>query len=279
MDARDRFGIDIGGSGIKGAPVDLETGEFAADRLRIADARRPSTPTPSPRWSRRSSTSSTTRASDGRSASPFPAVIQPGVAHRGQHRQVVDRHRRRDACRRKRSGAPCAWSTTRTPPASPRAVRRGQGARRPGLHGHAGHRHRHRAAVDGVLVPNTELGHLEIDGHDAETARPTASGTGRTSPGSSGRSGCSGTSGGREPALARPHRGRRRREQERATSSCRCSTSARRSCPPSCATPPASSAPPCSRASGAWRRASEVPSGGQAAAGASQRTPPDQLSK
>ena len=30
------FGIDFGGSGIKGAPVDLRTGEFAADRTRIA---------------------------------------------------------------------------------------------------------------------------------------------------------------------------------------------------------------------------------------------------
>lgn len=29
------LGIDIGGSGIKGAPVDLKTGEFAAERLRI----------------------------------------------------------------------------------------------------------------------------------------------------------------------------------------------------------------------------------------------------
>src|SRR5690348_1195548 len=29
------FGIDFGGSGIKGAPVDLGTGEFAADRIRI----------------------------------------------------------------------------------------------------------------------------------------------------------------------------------------------------------------------------------------------------
>ena len=29
------LGIDIGGSGVKGAPVDLEAGEFAADRLRI----------------------------------------------------------------------------------------------------------------------------------------------------------------------------------------------------------------------------------------------------
>lgn len=31
----DAFGIDIGGSGIKGAPVDLERGCFAAERLRI----------------------------------------------------------------------------------------------------------------------------------------------------------------------------------------------------------------------------------------------------
>lgn len=29
------LGIDVGGSGIKGAPVDLETGEFIGDRLRI----------------------------------------------------------------------------------------------------------------------------------------------------------------------------------------------------------------------------------------------------
>ena len=29
------FGIDIGGSGIKGAPVDMRKGEFAAERVRI----------------------------------------------------------------------------------------------------------------------------------------------------------------------------------------------------------------------------------------------------
>jgi polyphosphate glucokinase len=37
------FGIDFGGSGIKGAPVDLEHGEFAADRVRIKTPER-STP-------------------------------------------------------------------------------------------------------------------------------------------------------------------------------------------------------------------------------------------
>ena len=30
------LGIDIGGSGIKGAPVDMVTGEFLADRVKIA---------------------------------------------------------------------------------------------------------------------------------------------------------------------------------------------------------------------------------------------------
>jgi polyphosphate glucokinase len=37
------LGIDIGGSGIKGAPVDVETGEFIADRFRIATPQ-PGTP-------------------------------------------------------------------------------------------------------------------------------------------------------------------------------------------------------------------------------------------
>ena len=37
------FGIDFGGSGIKGAPVDLEVGDFSADRVRI-DTPQPATP-------------------------------------------------------------------------------------------------------------------------------------------------------------------------------------------------------------------------------------------
>ena len=37
------FGVDIGGSGIKGAPVSLADGQFAADRVRIPTPQ-PSTP-------------------------------------------------------------------------------------------------------------------------------------------------------------------------------------------------------------------------------------------
>ena len=54
------FGIDFGGSGIKGAPVDLEKGDFAADRVRIKTPSRPR-PTRSPRSSPSSSRDSPSR--------------------------------------------------------------------------------------------------------------------------------------------------------------------------------------------------------------------------
>src|ERR1700712_4926674 len=38
-----RFGVDIGGTGIKGAPVDLSTGLLTADRVRLATPQ-PATP-------------------------------------------------------------------------------------------------------------------------------------------------------------------------------------------------------------------------------------------
>src|SRR4051794_4831769 len=73
------FGIDIGGSGIKGGPVDLDAGTFAAERIR--------TPTPSP------STPAAVAevvaeivrqfgeaAGTGPIGVTFPAVIQHGVA-------------------------------------------------------------------------------------------------------------------------------------------------------------------------------------------------------
>ena len=37
------FGIDVGGSGIKGAPVDTQTGELLAERVRIKTPK-PATP-------------------------------------------------------------------------------------------------------------------------------------------------------------------------------------------------------------------------------------------
>ena len=37
------FGLDVGGSGIKGAPVDVESGEFLSERVRIKTPQ-PATP-------------------------------------------------------------------------------------------------------------------------------------------------------------------------------------------------------------------------------------------
>ena len=69
MDHEIGLGIDIGGSGIKGAPVNLQTGELVADRMRV-DTPQPSTPTPWPTSSQRSSTTSARRRVTGQSASP-----------------------------------------------------------------------------------------------------------------------------------------------------------------------------------------------------------------
>lgn len=72
------FGIDIGGSGIKGAPVDLSSGKLAADRLRI--------PTPQP--STPDAVADTVKdlidsfdvPEDMPIGVTFPAIIQHGVA-------------------------------------------------------------------------------------------------------------------------------------------------------------------------------------------------------
>ncbi|MDN5599137.1 MAG: ROK family protein, partial [Brachybacterium sp.] len=72
------FGIDIGGSGIKGAPVDLSTGELAADRIRIP------TPQPSTPEAVADTVAELIASFDVETDMPvgvtFPAVIKAGVA-------------------------------------------------------------------------------------------------------------------------------------------------------------------------------------------------------
>ena len=71
----DILGIDIGGSGIKGAPVDLKAGKLADERLRI-DTPQPSTP---------EAVAACVRKVldhfdwDGEFGCTFPAVVQHGV--------------------------------------------------------------------------------------------------------------------------------------------------------------------------------------------------------
>ena len=71
------FGLDIGGSGIKGAPVDLETGELVEERIRI--------PTPQAPTSEAVVETSLEVIGrfgwDGPVGVGFPGVIKDGVVH------------------------------------------------------------------------------------------------------------------------------------------------------------------------------------------------------
>ncbi len=163
------LGIDIGGSGIKGAPVDLGKGDFAADRLRI--------PTPTP---------STPEAvadvvaeivshfvdliGDGPVGVTIPAVVTHGTTRSAANidKSWIDAPAERIFA--ERIGRPVHLAND-ADAAGIAEVKFGAAKDHPGLVlvttlgtgiGSA-------LIYRGVLIPNTELGHLEIDGHDAET--------------------------------------------------------------------------------------------------------------
>ncbi|MGH3267183.1 MAG: polyphosphate--glucose phosphotransferase, partial [Trebonia sp.] len=159
------LGIDIGGTGIKGAPVDLDTGKLVTDRKKIATPH-PATPeavtkvvtevTQSFGWT-------------GVIGATFPGVVAGGITRTAAN---VDR----------------SWIGTDVASLFAKAIgddvtvlndadaagtaelRFGAGA---GVKGTVlmltfGTGVGSALFVDGVLVPNTELGHIEIRGKDAE---------------------------------------------------------------------------------------------------------------
>jgi polyphosphate glucokinase len=160
------FGIDFGGSGIKGAPVDLVTGEFARERVRI-DTPQPSTP---------ASVAEVFvellrdfHVSGGPVGVTVPGVVVKGVVQTAAN---IDKHWvGEDADRLFTEATGCDVHVVNDADAAGLAeVRYGAAKGRRGLVivttlgtgiGSA-------FVYDGVLVPNSELGHLEIDGRDAE---------------------------------------------------------------------------------------------------------------
>ncbi|HTK62363.1 MAG TPA: ROK family protein [Pseudonocardia sp.] len=160
------FGIDIGGSGIKGAPVDLVAGKLADERLRI-DTPQPSTP--------EAVAACVRKVLDhfdwvGEFGCTFPAVVQHGVVRtaanvdqgwigtdavklltevtRRPARMVNDADAAGVAEERFGAARDCDGTVVVT------TLGTGIGS---------------ALLIGGRLVPNTELGHLEIDGVDAET--------------------------------------------------------------------------------------------------------------
>jgi polyphosphate glucokinase len=163
---RHGFGIDIGGSGMKAAIVDLDTGDLLSDRHRIATPR-PATP--------EAMADVVRRLVDGHGweqplGVAFPAIVRRGVVHLAAN--IDESWIGVDADRL--FGDVCGHDVTLVNDADAAGLaemRFGAGRGRDGvvLMLTFGTGIGSGLFVDGTLVPNTELGHLELDGVDAET--------------------------------------------------------------------------------------------------------------
>jgi polyphosphate glucokinase len=159
------LGIDIGGSGVKGAPVDTALGELLAERVRVP------TPQPSDVTSVVEAVAEVAGRFDGydRVGITFPGVVVDGVTRTAAN---VDKSWL-DAPAAEVFGDRLGKPVTVLNDADAAGVAEvafGAGRGQPGLTmmltfgtgiGSA-------LFLDGVLLPNTELGHLELHGKDAE---------------------------------------------------------------------------------------------------------------
>lgn len=159
------FGIDIGGTGTKGAPVDLEKGKLAADRFRIPTPK-PATPEAVAEVAREIVERFPEAADVPQIGVAIPAVVQHGVA-------------------RSAANIDPSWIDTDVDALFTevlgRAVHVVNDADAAGVaendFGAAADEHGLVCVITlgtgigsalinaGTLVPNTEFGHLEVDGH------------------------------------------------------------------------------------------------------------------
>lgn len=161
------FGIDFGGSGIKGAPVDLATGDFAADRVRI-DTPTPSTPEAVATVIKE--LLSGFAESDSPVGITVPGVVRHGVVHSAANIDKAWIGCDADALVTAATGRD-VHVVNDADAAGLAEVEYGAAKGEQGLVivttlgtgiGSA-------LVYRGVLVPNSELGHLEIEGHNAES--------------------------------------------------------------------------------------------------------------
>ncbi len=163
------LGIDIGGSGIKGAPVDLATGELTSKRMRIPTPAK-STPPNVADVVREIVANFADTIGDGPIGVTIPAVVTHGMTRTAANidkswidceaEKIFQDHLGRDVLLVNDADA-----------AGIAEVHYGAAKDHPGLVllttlgtgiGTA-------IVYRGVLVPNSELGHIEVDGHDAES--------------------------------------------------------------------------------------------------------------
>ncbi|MGW1669984.1 polyphosphate--glucose phosphotransferase [Streptomyces sp. NPDC002324] len=166
------FGVDIGGSGIKGAPVDLDLGDLADERHKVLTPH-PATPD--------SVADGVKEVVDhfgwtGPVGITFPGVVTGGATIRtaaNVDKSWIDVDAR--ALLSERIGGLPVTVVNDADAAGVAEMQFGAGRDRQGTVILLTFGTGIGSAVfsDGVLVPNTELGHLELHGHDAETRAST----------------------------------------------------------------------------------------------------------
>jgi polyphosphate glucokinase len=161
------MGIDIGGSGIKGVPVNVETGELIGERFRL----------PTPEKAKPEDVAQTVAAVvknfqwEGPVGAGFPAVVRQGTVFTAAniHKSWIGT----DAHKLLGEATGCPFYMLNDADAAGIAE----------MHFGVGREHPNGVVmmitigtglgtalfVDGKLVPNTELGHIEIRGKDAES--------------------------------------------------------------------------------------------------------------
>ena len=163
------LGVDVGGSGIKGATVDLSTGELTRERLRI-ETPQPATPEAVAAVVGEVVSHFLDELGDGPVGVTIPGVVTGGVVRSAANIDPSWIGTDIDALLTERLGRP-VHAVYDADAAGVAEARFGAARDSRGLVivttlgtgiGSA-------LLLDGRLVPNSELGHLEIDGHDAES--------------------------------------------------------------------------------------------------------------
>lgn len=168
------IGIDIGGTGIKGGIVDIRTGDLVSDRFRI--------PTPQPATPEACAqvVQQIVAELQGRDLAPapdsaigidFPAIVKNGVTLSAANVDQSWIGADLEAIMSQALGGRAVYALNDADAAGLAEAVYGQGRDKEGLIAviTLGTGIGSALIMNGQLIPNTELGHLEIDGHDAES--------------------------------------------------------------------------------------------------------------
>lgn len=159
------LGIDIGGTGIKGAPVDVATGKLLDDRRKLATPQ-PSTPSAVAEVVRELAESFTWKGVTG---STFPGVVTGGTIRTAANMD----HKWMGTNASALFGKALGVDVTVLNDADAAGIAEMTFGAGKGEHGTVlmltfGTGIGSALFTGGLLVPNTEFGHIEIRGHDAE---------------------------------------------------------------------------------------------------------------